>query len=77
MLMERPHLRCAVCGREPKDIGEYQMFASLEEMTPDEYVWLEEGTLNRKTGQFVCTDDYLRIGSPSSPRGWTVPDEGL
>lgn len=77
MLIERPRLSCAVCGKEPSEIGEYRIFAELEEMTPDEYVWAEEGTLNRDTGQFVCSDDYIKIGMPTSPGGWRVPDGGL
>lgn len=75
--MERPALRCAVCKRSPGEINEYRLFAEMEEMTPDDYVWQEEGTLNRSTGEFVCTNDYIKIGQPSASGGWTVPDGGL
>jgi hypothetical protein len=66
-----------VCGKAPEEIEEYCLMAGLHEMDPDEYVWSEEETLNRKTGQFVCTVDYFGIGMPTSPGGWMVPDEGL
>lgn len=77
MLIERPKLVCAVCNKTPGELIEYILFAEENEMTPDEYVWQEEGTLNRNTGYFVCTDDYFTIGMPIAPGGWTVPDEGL
>jgi hypothetical protein len=41
-------------------------------MTPDDFVWREEGTLNRETGHFLCTSCYIKAGMPSSPRGWVA-----
>lgn len=77
MLMERPALQCAMCGKTPEEIEEYKLFGEMNDMSPDEYVWSEEGTLNRDTGQFVCTDDYFKLGMPTAEGGWRVPDSGL
>jgi hypothetical protein len=40
--------------------------------TPERYVWAEEGTLNPKNGHFLCTEDYIKAGMPSSPQGWVA-----
>jgi hypothetical protein len=42
-------------------------------MTPEQYVSAEEGTLNRENGHFACTTCYIKMGMPSSPRGWKAP----
>ena len=57
-------LRCKGCGKKPDEIDEYIVQAKVEKCTPDEFVWDEEGTLNRKTGQFYCTSCYIRAGEP-------------
>lgn len=71
-------LICIGCGKSPADIDEYSPAAVREysgdpDMTPDQYVWEEEGTLNRENGHFLCTSCYIRAGMPSSPRGWQAP----
>lgn len=71
-------LICIGCGRTPSEIQEYVGAASEEasgepDMTPDDYVWQEEGTLNRENGHFLCTSCYVDARMPSSPRGWTTP----
>lgn len=71
-------LICTGCGKEPADIDEYSTKAVREysgdnEMTPDQYVWEEEGTLNRENGHFLCTNCYVKAGMPSTPRGWVTP----
>ena len=38
-----------------------------------EYIWGNEGTLDRKTGFFACTECYVKVGMPSSDAGWTAP----
>lgn len=40
-------------------------------LTPDEWCWEEEGTLNKRTGEFCCTLCYIEIGMPSARGGWT------
>ena len=60
-------LRCKVCGRKPEEIEEYvEMVESQPEHydSPDDFVLLEEGTLNRETGQFYCTACYIQAGMP-------------
>lgn len=69
----RPELICAGCGKPPSEIDEYVAVASVENMTPDDYCWEEEGTLNRENGHFLCTSCYIKAGMPSSPRGWITP----
>lgn len=71
-------LLCVGCGKTPSELEEYVNAASEEasgkpDMTPDDYVWQEEGTLNRENGHFLCTSCYIGAGMPSSPRGWSAP----
>lgn len=69
----RPILRCVGCGHRPDEIDEYLKGNQPEErqVEPDDYVWRNEGTLDRETGRFTCTACYIRIGSPTGPNGWT------
>lgn len=67
-----PELRCTGCNLTPNEIDEYWADFTGTDLTPDEYVWQEEGTLNRETGRFACTSCYIKMGMPSSPRGWTA-----
>jgi hypothetical protein len=71
MTQERPI--CIGCNKHPDEIEEYVEFAAMEEMTPDDYVRQEEGTYNQDNGHFTCTECYIKIGMPSSPRGWVAP----
>lgn len=64
---------CIDCERTPFEIMEYIEYAREEEMGPDEYVWREEGTLNRENGHFTCSHCYVQRGCPSSPTGWKAP----
>jgi hypothetical protein len=66
-------IRCIGCNKKPHEIEEYIEAATDMDMTPERYVILEEGTFNRKNGHFYCTDCYVDIGMPSSPRGWVAP----
>lgn len=67
-------LVCAGCGLCPDELPGYVGAAREEEVSPDEYVWQEEGTLNRVTGKFLCDMCYINAGMPTSPTGWTVPE---
>jgi hypothetical protein len=74
----RPAQICVGCGKRPDELAEYVSAASeahsgVTDMTADDYVWQEEGTLNPENGHFLCTDCYVRAGMPSSPRGWVTP----
>lgn len=66
-------LLCIGCNKPPAELDEYSGVAEIEDMSPDDYVWEEEGTLNRENGHFLCTDCYVRAGMPSTPRGWVAP----
>lgn len=68
-----PELMCIGCGKTPDELSEYVSSAEVEGMTPDEYVWREEGTLNPHNGHFLCDSCYISAGMPSSPTGWTAP----
>jgi hypothetical protein len=79
---EMPILICGVCKKQPEDIEEYVVFAEEastdeETLTASDYCWLEEGTLDQETGMFVCTEDYITIGQPSSDRGWKATRQNL
>jgi hypothetical protein len=65
--------RCIGCGKSPDEIEEYVDQANAQDVTPDEFVELEEGTLNHANGHFACTECYISMGMPSSPRGWKAP----
>lgn len=57
-------MKCAICGKEPKEINEYVEQAEIEEITPEQFVQEEEGTYDYHTGYFVCTNCYIEIGTP-------------
>jgi hypothetical protein len=63
-MMEGPTIHCCGCDRRPEEIGEYIGMAEEYGLTPDEFVRAEEGTYNRATGHFWCTDCYIRAGTP-------------
>lgn len=67
-------LHCGLCCRVPATIPGISDYAAREGLTPDEYVWREEGTLNRDTGQFACDACYIKLGMPSGPNGWRFGD---
>lgn len=77
----RPQAICTGCNKTPAEIPEYvdeaaQLSLELESQTqwsPDDFVWAEEGTLNRENGHFLCTDCYIKAGMPTGPKGWVAP----
>jgi hypothetical protein len=71
--MTRPYAICIGCKKSPAELSEYVEMAKVEDMTPEDYCWSEEGTLNRGNGHFLCTPCYVEAGMPSSPDGWTAP----
>lgn len=64
---------CIGCGKQPDEIEEYVEMGKAEDMSPDEFVRREEGTLNRDNGHFLCTECYVAAGMPSNPFGWVAP----
>lgn len=57
-------LQCKQCHRVPNVITEYIVSAKEYRCTPDEYVQREEGTYNRMTQKFYCTQCYINVGMP-------------
>lgn len=72
-VMDMPGPICTYCNRRPNEIEEYVMMAKELEITPDDYVRMEEGTYNPINGHFACDSCYIRIGMPSGPQGWVAP----
>ncbi len=69
-------LSCARCGRPPSEIPGYLDCLEPGE-TADEYVGREEGTLDRRSGKFLCDECYIRVEMPASPQGWTATPANL
>lgn len=63
---------CFNCHKAASEIPDVVQWAEIEEMTPADYA-REDGTYNRSTNRFACTDCYIAIGMPSSPNGWVAP----
>lgn len=57
-------LICAGCRKHPSQITEYDSYAETEGVTNAEYVWQEEGTLNRGSHLFYCDACYIKAGQP-------------
>ena len=66
-------LICTGCNKKPQELLEYVEAAEDENITPDEFVWQEEGTLNKSNGHFLCTLCYMEAGMPEHPSGWKAP----
>lgn len=64
---------CIGCNKTPEQIEEYWPEFTGEEMNAEDYVWDQEGTLNRANGHFMCTPCYIAAGQPSGPQGWVAP----
>lgn len=80
---------CVGCARRPAEMEEYDILlpdydgehfdndGHLRTLTLAEKRRLacteNEGTLNSENGHFLCTEDYIRNGSPSNSRGWVCP----
>ena len=78
-MTEHPTPICIGCNRAPSDLEEYieaskEARAGGEEITPEQYVKLEEGTYNPENGHFLCTDCYIEKGMPTAPSiRWVAP----
>lgn len=58
-------LTCIGCELKPDQIEEYVEAAEENDMTPDQYVIEEEGTLNGfEPNKFYCTECYIKAGMP-------------
>lgn len=80
VMQDRPsEFRCYKCKRSPEQITEYIVTAKEAGMTPSDYVWQEEGTLNPANGHFACTTCYINAGMPvgadgrGGPGRWMAP----
>lgn len=68
-----PLLICVGCGKAPDQLDEYIEAGRESNMSPEQYCWEEECTLNIENGHFMCTTCYVAAGCPSSPWGWKAP----
>jgi hypothetical protein len=52
------------------------LFTQYEGLTPDEYIWQQEGTLNEETGLYACDGCYIKLGMPANSSGpsWKFGD---
>lgn len=57
-------MHCPFCNRKPNEIPEYVDAANHNEMSPHEYVRMDEGTYHLETDLFCCTDCYIKVGLP-------------
>lgn len=65
---------CIGCGKTPDELPEYFPANTGSTFTdPIQYVQHEEGTYNPANGHFACTDCYIKMGMPTTPRGWKAP----
>lgn len=66
---------CIGCRRRADEIPEYIAEARMYGASPDTFVRLNEGTYNKQNGHFLCTDCYLKAGSPVGENGgwWIAP----
>lgn len=64
---------CMKCHRPPWDIPECRAMARDFQVTPDVFVRENDGTYNPASGLFACDTCYIKMGQPSSPRGWKAP----
>jgi len=55
---------CPYCNRKPSEIPEYVDAANENEMSPHEYVRMDEGTYHPLTDLFCCTNCYIKVGMP-------------
>lgn len=74
MTQQIPIPFCTGCNKRGDEIYEYIDAANEfeEGMDVNCYIREEEGTYNRETGHFLCTDCYVKQGMPSSPSGWVA-----
>ena len=65
---------CVGCHKPASEIKECQGEATVEGLTPAEWVRECEGTYNPQTNHFACTACYIRMGMPTAAdRGWKAP----
>jgi hypothetical protein len=57
-------MHCPFCNRKPNQISEYVQQANKEEMSPHEYVRMDEGTYHLQTDLFCCTGCYVALRFP-------------
>jgi hypothetical protein len=74
-MSDHPTPICIGCQKHPADLEEYTDPEIIGDLTPNAYVRREEGTYNPENGHFLCTECYIKAGSPSRPypRRWFAP----
>lgn len=57
-------MKCPYCNRKPNEILEYVEKANAMEMSPHEYVRMDEPTYHLLTDLFCCIDCYHKMSQP-------------
>lgn len=65
--------RCPYCKRAANEILDVIISAQENGLSP-EALAREDGTYSEERNQFCCDDCYIRLGTPSSSRGWRAGD---
>lgn len=55
---------CVGCNKKSSELEEYVEAAKEINLSPEEYVRLEEGTYNRAHSTFYCSECYVKLGMP-------------
>lgn len=67
---------CGSCKRPPETMDEYILAARENGTTPTKFVKREEGTFDKDTGLFFCTDCYITLGCPTGKAYDVKPKPG-
>ena len=57
-------MKCPFCNRKPKDIPEYRQVSKNYEMSPNQFVMMEDITFDGFTDMFCCKDCYIALRYP-------------
>lgn len=62
------------CNRYADQIPSVVYEARLVDLSPEQWVFQEEGTFNIHNLHFACDECYIKLGTPSAPGpGWKAP----
>lgn len=74
-MVNKKELVCVECGKHPHEIMEYKFKGDINNMSPEEFVYQEDGTYNEEHNLFCCTKCYIKLGTPNgSELYWLYED---
>lgn len=74
---EMPDLFDPACGKSPAAMDNYFGDELEEGETLADRIWIDEGTLDRDSGLFLCDDCYIKLGMPATREGWKATRANL